>query len=81
MDKLNLVNKKTFNLEEALKDIEESIKPFPKAAMFELYQNGFNTTFEQLLGCIISVRTRDEITLKVSLNLFKVARTPKRLLN
>lgn len=80
MDKLKLTDKKAFNLDIALKEIEQSIKDFPKAAMFELAENGFNSIFEQLLGCIISVRTRDETTLKVAYNLFKKARTPEEII-
>ena len=47
--------------------------------MFELYQRGYTTLFEQLISCIISVRTLDETTIPVSEKLFKIARTPKEI--
>lgn len=72
--------KKPFNLAVMLEKIEAAIAPFPKAAMFELYEKGYTTLFEQLVSCIISIRTLDETTIPVSLRLFAKARTPKALL-
>ena len=39
-------------------------------------EEGYTSTFEQLLACIISLRTYDEVTLPVSRKLFAKARTP-----
>jgi endonuclease-3 len=72
--------KRPFNLNVVLKRIEKAIAPFPKAAMFELYERGYTTLFEQLVSCIISIRTLDETTIPVSLRLFEKARTPYELL-
>lgn len=72
--------KKSFNLSIVLKKIEKAVKPYPKAAMFELYERGYTTLFEQLISCIISIRTLDETTIPLSEKLFKIARTPKELL-
>jgi endonuclease-3 len=72
--------KKAFNLSVVLKRIEKAIRPFPKAAMFEMYQRGYTTLFEQLLSCIISIRTLDETTIPLTEKLFARARTPKALL-
>jgi endonuclease III len=72
--------KKPFNLSIVLKRIEKEIKPFPKAAMFELYDRGYTSLFEQLISCIISIRTLDETTIPVSERLFQIARTPKQFL-
>jgi endonuclease III len=69
-----------FNLSVVLKRIEAAVAPYPKAAMFEMYERGFTTLFEQLISCIISIRTLDETTIPVSERLFKVARTPQELL-
>jgi endonuclease-3 len=55
------------------------VKPWPKAALFELAENGYSTTFEQLVACIISIRTYDEVTLPVSRKLFERARTPDEM--
>ena len=71
--------KKNFDLVEMLQQIEKAIKLLPKAAMFELYERGYNSLFEQLISCIISIRTLDETTIPVSEKLFAVARTPEAL--
>jgi endonuclease III len=68
-----------FDLPVVLKRIEKAIAPFPKAAMFELFERGYTTLFEQLVSCIISIRTLDETTIPVSLRLFEVARTPEEI--
>ena len=72
--------KKPFNLSIVLKGIEKAVKPYPKAAMFELFERGYSTLFEQLISCVISIRTLDETTIPVSEKLFKIARTPKEFL-
>jgi endonuclease-3 len=69
-----------FDLETVLSRIEQAIAGYPKAAMFELYERGYNTLFEQLISCLISVRTLDETTIPVSLKLFAEARTPEAML-
>lgn len=63
-----------------LKQIEQAVKPYPKAAMFELAQRGYSSLFEQLISCIISIRTLDETTIPLSEGLFATARTPQELL-
>lgn len=72
--------KKQFDLGTVLNRIEKAIAAYPKAAMFELYERGYNTLFEQLVSCLISVRTLDETTIPVSLKLFAQARTPEAML-
>jgi endonuclease-3 len=48
----------------------------PGAAMFELADHGHRSLFEQLVACVISIRTRDEVSLPVALKLFERASTP-----
>jgi endonuclease-3 len=72
--------KRPFELTPVLKKIEAAIASYPKAAMFELFERGYTSLFEQLLSCIISIRTLDETTIPVSLRLFAAARTPAELL-
>lgn len=72
--------KPNFDLNVVLNRIEDAIRPYPKAAMFDLFERGYNTLFEQLISCIISIRTLDETTIPVSLRLFERARTPEQLL-
>ncbi len=39
--------------------------------------DGFDSPFEQLVACIISIRTRDEVTLPTARRFFDRARTPE----
>jgi endonuclease III len=68
--------KKPFDIHLAVKLIDEAVRPFPKAAMFELAEEGFNSPFEQLIACMISIRTYDEVSLPTARRLFARARTP-----
>ncbi|KQV32993.1 endonuclease III [Massilia sp. Root335] len=70
------MEKRPFDIGAALERIEDAVTPWPKAALFELAEEGYTSTFEQLLACIISIRTYDEVTLPVSRKLFAKARTP-----
>ena len=68
--------KKPFDIEEAVPLLREAVAPYPKAALFELYEKGHTSVFEILVACIVSIRTRDETTLPVALKLFAAAPTP-----
>jgi endonuclease-3 len=70
------MSKRPFNIHTVLKRISKAIEPFPKAALFELAEQGYDSVFEQLVACIISIRTRDETTTPAARALFAVARTP-----
>jgi endonuclease III len=70
------VKKRPFDIGVAIDRISAAVRPWPKAAMFELAENGFATTFQQLVACIISIRTFDEVSLPVSMALFERAPTP-----
>ncbi|MGB8983423.1 MAG: endonuclease III [Anaerolineales bacterium] len=73
------MEKKPFDIGLAVRSIRTAVKPWPKAALFELAENGFTSTFEQLVACIISIRTYDEVTLPVARRLFERARTPAEI--
>jgi endonuclease-3 len=73
------MEKLPFDIGVALDRIEDAVRPWPKAALFQLFEEGYTSTFEQLLACIISIRTYDEVTLPVSRGLFARARTPSTL--
>ena len=73
------MEKKPFDIGLAVRRIRKAVKPFAKAALFELAEDGFTTTFEQLVACIISIRTYDEVTLPVSRRVFERARTPAEI--
>jgi endonuclease-3 len=68
--------KRPFDIDVALRRVAEAVKPFAKAALFELADEGFSSPFEQLVACMISIRTFDEVTLPTARRLFAVARTP-----
>ncbi|NJP08555.1 MAG: endonuclease III [Leptolyngbyaceae cyanobacterium RU_5_1] len=68
-------SKQPFNVDLVLDRIREAVRPFPKAAMFALADEGFDSPFQQLIACIISIRTYDEVSLPVSRRLFAHART------
>ena len=69
-------SKAAFDIDAAMDCIRECVRAFRKAALFELADDGFASAFEQLLACIISIRTRDEETVPISRRLFARARTP-----
>ena len=71
--------KKLFDIDLALERIEQAIRPWPKTAMFELAESGFDTAFEQLVACMISIRTYDEVTIPVARKFFERARTPAQV--
>ena len=64
------------NIDVMLRHIEKAVEPFAKAALFELADLGYSTPFEQLVACIIPIRSLDEVTLPAAQRLFEVARTP-----
>jgi endonuclease-3 len=68
-----------FDVDEVLSRIREAVRPYPKPALFALADQGFKTPFEQLVACIISIRTRDEVTEPTARELFQHARTPAEL--
>jgi endonuclease-3 len=72
--------KRPFDIDTAIRRIREAVEPFPKAALFELAEDGFTSTFEQLIACIISIRTYDEVMLPTARRLFERARTPQEML-
>jgi endonuclease III len=70
------VPKRPFDIDQVIRRIRVAVRPFPKAAMFELADDGFSSPFEQIVACIISIRTRDEVTIPTARRLFARARTP-----
>ena len=73
------MTKEDFDIDVAMSRIEEAVKPYPKAAMFELAERGYDSAFEQLIACIISIRTYDEVSLPVAEKLFAVGRTAEAI--
>lgn len=64
-----------FDIDLAIERVAEAVRPYPPAAMFQLADEGYNSPFEQLIACIISIRTYDEVSVPVAHKLFARART------
>ncbi len=73
------VPKRPFDIEEVIARLRVAVAPLPKAALFELAEDGYDTPFEQLVACIISIRTLDEVMLPTARRLFERARTPAEI--
>ncbi|HYF15988.1 MAG TPA: hypothetical protein VD971_13040 [Phycisphaerales bacterium] len=71
--------KEPFDFTVAMRRLRAAVRPYPKAAMFELHDEGHTSVFEQLVACIISIRTLEAATLATARKLFAVARTPERV--
>jgi len=63
-------------MDDVIRRIRAAVAPYPAAAMFELAEHGHRSLFEQLVACILSIRTRDEVSLPTALQLFQAAHTP-----
>lgn len=72
--------KEPHDIDVMLRRIEETVRPWPKAALFELADEGYGSPFEVLIACILSIRTFDETTLVVARRVFERARTPEQML-
>src|SRR5512142_553907 len=73
---ISLMTKRPLDIDEMIVRIRAAVAPFRKAAMFELAGDGYASLFEQLVACIISIRTYDEETVPIARRLFGRARTP-----
>ena len=71
--------KKRFDIDEIFRRLRTATAPLARAALFELADDGYTSAFEQLVACILSIRTRDETMLPVARRLFERARTPAAL--
>ena len=71
--------KRPFDIDLTMQRVRDAVRDFPKAAMFALADEGFATAFELLVACIISIRTRDEVTMVCARRLFGLARTPDEM--
>jgi endonuclease III len=72
-------DKEPLDIDEIFRRLRRAVARLPKAAMFDLRDRGYDSPFEQLVGSLISARTRDETTVAVCLRLFAVARTPAEI--
>jgi endonuclease III len=73
------IGKRPFNIHAVLRRIRLEVKQFADAAMFDLAAQGYASPFHQLVACIISVRTRDEVSLPTAIRLFEAASTAEAI--
>src|SRR5262249_36846571 len=71
--------KRPFDIHMVLRRIGDAVAEHAQAAMFDLAERGFKTVCQQLVGCIISIRTMDEVSLPVSIRLLERAPTPQTM--
>jgi endonuclease-3 len=62
-----------FDIHAVVRRIRKEVSSFADAAMFDLAAQGYASAFHQIVACIISVRTRDEVSLPTAINLFRAA--------
>jgi endonuclease III len=76
MDVTLRVPKRPFDIHTMVRRIRKEVRQFADAAMFDLASRGYASPFHQLVACIISIRTRDEVSLPLAIALFEKAATP-----
>jgi endonuclease-3 len=74
-----VTEKRPFDIHLAMDRVREAVRPFPKAMLFQLAEDGLRSVFQQLIACLISVRTRDEVSLVLARRLFERASTPRAM--
>ncbi len=77
--KLSPAEMQAFDIDIAMARIREAVGPFPKAVLFELAADGYKTIFEQLIACIITIRTMEEVSGPAARRLFARARRPEAM--
>ena len=65
---------------EVIKSIKKASRHFKNTVLMDVASVPKNA-FQVLISCIISLRTRDEVTAKASKRLFDVAATPEKLMS
>src|SRR5438874_3274064 len=76
---MRVSTKRPFEIDVVMERVREAVRPFPRAMLFQLYEEGHTSPFEILVACLISVRTRDEASLIMARQLFARARTPREM--
>jgi endonuclease III len=71
--------KKPFDIDEAIQRLRKAAAGLPKAAMFALAEEGFTSPFQQLVACLISVRTLDEVSEPAARELLTRAPNPEAM--
>lgn len=72
-------HRRDFPIDDVLAAVETAVAGYPLPSMFELARLGHGSLFEQVVACVISVRTMEEVSLPASLRLFALASTPAEM--
>lgn len=72
--------KEPFDIDVALQRIAALQSRYPVAALWRLAEEGYASLFEVLIGCILSVRTLDEVMAPAARRLLAQARTPEEMM-
>lgn len=59
--------------------LRRAVAGLPAPSMFELRNRGYASLFQQIVGCLISVRTYEEVSLPAALRLFARAADPRSM--
>lgn len=62
-----------------MRRLRRAVAHYERATMHVLSDDGFSSVFEQIIACVISIRTREETTDKVARRFFQIARTPDQV--
>jgi endonuclease-3 len=76
---LRTMRKLPFDITTVMRRVRATVRDYPDAAMFALREQGYDTLFQQLVACIVSIRTTDEVSLPVALALLERAPTPRAM--
>jgi endonuclease III len=69
-----------FPITAVLDAIEPAVARYPKATMHELADDGFRSLFQQVVACLVSIRTYEETTMPICRELFAAAPDPASVL-
>lgn len=72
-----MLRKRSFDIDEVVTRLRVAVAAFADAAMFALADAGHRSLFAQLVACIISIRTLDEVSLPAAIRLLDDAPTPR----
>jgi endonuclease-3 len=67
------------NIEKVIKILKKESRKWKDPIVTEVSKT--RSPYEVLISCLLSLRTKDEVTAKASAKLFKLARTPKKMLS
>jgi endonuclease-3 len=71
--------KEAFDIDRVIRLLRRAVEGFAPAAMFALREKGYGTLFQQVVACIVSIRTLDEVSLPAAVALLERAPTAEKM--